>query len=303
MCFQVPEGAVEGAGRRASSSQPPPVCLPPGQPLLWTLFPGTGGHTKEEDQRTEPEGAGAGDVGSTDGAGSSQQVGPTQRRWRKRDRQRRTDSGRRKEEGGRRTREKEDGRASRLTGTWHTSCYRLQWAPPGRLIAGACLSVCVSAASCEAHRLGWGVWLGLRVHRPEMLLSASRRTQPLEILECVVVGCGAGGAGSGAALTRQQRAGSWGQEPGGPGKPGPRVLLSRRRGQGRKGGWTRGLRLNPGTTQSQTPWEALGDHSRDAQTLPHPCPLPWPPPRAGVSCELWAGWRRSLMLLARYLGR
>ena len=38
---------------------------------------------------------------------------------------------------------------------------------------------------------------------------------------------------------------------------------------------------------------------------PHPCPLPWPPPppRAGVSCELWARWRRSLMLLARYLGR
>ena len=60
MCFQVPEGGVKGAGRRASSSRPPPVCLPPGQPLLWTLFPCTGGHTKEH-QRTEPEGAGAGD--------------------------------------------------------------------------------------------------------------------------------------------------------------------------------------------------------------------------------------------------
>ena len=68
----------------------------------------------------------------------------------------------------------------------------------------------------------------------EMLLSASRRTQPLEMLGWVVGGWG----GSGAALTRQQGAGSWGQEPGGPGKPGPRVLLPRRRGQGRKGGWT-----------------------------------------------------------------
>lgn len=37
MCFQVPESGVKGAGRRASSSRPPPVCLPSGQPLLWTL--------------------------------------------------------------------------------------------------------------------------------------------------------------------------------------------------------------------------------------------------------------------------
>ena len=37
------------------------------------------------------------------------------------------------------------------------------------------------------------MWLGLRVHRPEMLLSASRRTQPLEMLGCVVGGWQVGG--------------------------------------------------------------------------------------------------------------
>lgn len=56
--------------------------------------------------------------------------------------------------------ERRHRQASRLIGTWNTSCYSLQWARSGRLIAGTCLSVCLSAASCEAHRLGWGIWLG-----------------------------------------------------------------------------------------------------------------------------------------------
>ena len=136
-----------------------------------------------------------------------------------------------------------------------------------------------------------------------MLLSASRRTQPLEMLECVVVGCGAEGQG-----VVRRSLGSRGQEVGDKslGAQGSQAPGCCFQGGGVKEEEEAGHEVsgqNPGATQSQAPREALGDHSRDTHTLPHPCPLPWPPPWAGVSCEIWAGWRRSLMLLARYLGR
>lgn len=46
--------------------------------------------------------------------------------------------------------------ASRPTGTWNTSCYSTECALSDGQISGACLSVCPSVASCEAHR-----WVGI----------------------------------------------------------------------------------------------------------------------------------------------
>lgn len=47
---------------------------------------------------------------------------------------------------------------SRPTGTWNTSCYSTECALPDEQISGACLSVCLSVASCDAHRTA-GIWL------------------------------------------------------------------------------------------------------------------------------------------------
>lgn len=115
--------------------------------------------------------------------GLSEQAGPTQRRWRRRkEKDRLEEEGRgrrkrrRKEEGrGRKTREKEAQTGIQAdAGTWNTSCYSLEYALSGRLIAGACLCVCLSAASCETHRLGWGMWLRAQGSQPELWLPAFR---------------------------------------------------------------------------------------------------------------------------------
>lgn len=90
--------------------------------------------------------------------------------WRRKGRKRRKEEGRE-----RKTREKEAQTGIQAdSGTWNTSCYSLECALSGRLIAGAGLSVCLSAASCEAYRLGWGMWLQARSSQPEIWLSASR---------------------------------------------------------------------------------------------------------------------------------
>lgn len=57
---------------------------------------------------------------------------------------------------------------SRPTGTWNTSCYSTVCALSDGQISGACLSVCLSVASCEAHRWA-GRWLP--THRSELVLS------------------------------------------------------------------------------------------------------------------------------------
>lgn len=70
------------------------------------------------------------------------------------------------------------------SGTWNTSCYSLVCALSGRLVAGACLFVCLSVClRLPARHTGWGrvCGSGHTVHRPEILLPASRM-RPLESL-------------------------------------------------------------------------------------------------------------------------
>lgn len=174
-------GREGGKGRALGSLLSTSSLLPTTRPASSGLCSPAQAATSRRDQRTEP-GRGSGGMGDYGRCRLFPASRANPKRMEKEER--RTEgrtwggsSGRRREESRRKTREKEHGQASRLTGTWHTSCYSLQWAPPGRLIAGACLSVCLSAAPCEAHRLGWGVWLGHTVQRPEVLLPASR-TQP-----------------------------------------------------------------------------------------------------------------------------
>lgn len=63
--------------------------------------------------------------------------------WRRKGRKRRKEEGRE-----RKTREKEAQTGIQAdSGTWNTSCYSLVCALSGRLIAGACLSVCLSVCS------------------------------------------------------------------------------------------------------------------------------------------------------------
>lgn len=157
------EGGSAGGRGRAPGSLLSTTSLPPGQPPLDSAPLHRRPHQEETKGRNQRGREGAGGMGDYRRCRLFEQVGPTQRRWRrKRDREK--DRLGEEEAGrvGRKTREKELRQASRLTGTWNTSCYSLQWAPSGRLIAGACLSVCLSAAPYEAHRLGWGMWLGHR---------------------------------------------------------------------------------------------------------------------------------------------
>lgn len=195
MHFQVPErvgvnGAGEGHWAPSSSAASHPAYH---QASLWnSLLPSTGGHIKKSDRRTEPEkkrerkrkrvrvggqeGLRAGGTVDTlqallSKSGQPKEDGEGRKTdWRRKGRKRRKEEGRE-----RKTREKEAQTGIQAdSGTWNTSCYSLECALSGRLIAGAGLSVCLSAASCEAYRLGWGMWLQARSSQPEIWLSASR---------------------------------------------------------------------------------------------------------------------------------
>lgn len=101
-------------------------------------------------------------------AGSSEQTGSISRRWRrKRGRQTDLERNRGQEERGVRV-DRIATDTSRPTGTWNTSCYSTVCALSDGQISGACLSVCLSVASCEAHRWA-GRWLP--THRSELVLS------------------------------------------------------------------------------------------------------------------------------------
>lgn len=161
-------GSAWGRGRALGSllSNRLPSCLPPGQPLLEHSAPPAQAatsrrETKGRNQRERERGReGRRDRGGTtetwqarrSKSGQPKEDGGGRKTDRKKARleEEGRERGRRREErgGGRKTREKEAQTGVQAdSGTWNTSCYSLECALSGRLIAGACLSVCLSVCS------------------------------------------------------------------------------------------------------------------------------------------------------------